>query len=246
MWQHFRKKEGAGRPAPRSGIKGYLYLIYTYYWQMLFLNICFCLACIPVVTIPIALTALNRVYIKLCRDGVVLFWQEFLSECKSSWKKSLRAGLLYGVLLFVCYYLLSLSNGGMDLWGMFTGIVGLVLFILAVVTGAYTFILIAVQELPLKVLLKNAGNLAVLCPGQSAVILVLVVAFFAVAIFHFAVFHLLDGSFSAAEIRLETVTVRLKVNCEQSEQAPCPAGKSMLNYVCSSEMCTAGISAKLE
>ncbi|RKJ46482.1 DUF624 domain-containing protein [bacterium 1XD8-76] len=177
MRQNFRNREGAGRPAPRSGIKGYLYLLYTYYWQMLFLNVCFCLACIPVVTIPIALTALNRVYIKLCRDGVVLFWEEFRGECRSSWKKSLQTGLLYGILLFVCYYLLSLSGGGMDLWGMLTGIAGLVLFILAVVTGAYTFILMAVQELPLKVLFKNARNLAVLCPGQSAVILVLVAAF---------------------------------------------------------------------
>lgn len=196
MWEHFQKKEGAGRPAPRSGIKGYLYLIYTYYWQILFLNICFCVACIPVVTIPVALTALNRVYIKLCRDGVVLFWEEFLSECKSSFKKSLLAGLLYGILLFVCYYLLSLSNGSTDLWGMFTGIMGLVLFIFTVVTGAYTFILIAVQELPLRVLFKNARYLAAVCPGQSAVILLLVVAFFAVALiepFLFLLLFLLGG-----------------------------------------------------
>lgn len=196
MWRHFRKKEGAGRPAPRNGIKGYLYLIYTYYWQMLFLNICFCLACIPVVTMPIALTALNRVYIKLCRDGVVLFWEEFLSECRSGWKKSLQAGLLYGIMLFLCYYLLSLSSGGMDLWGMFTGITGLVLLILTVITGAYTFILTAVQELPLKVLFKNARNLAFLCPGQSAVILALTAAFFAVALiepFVFLLIFLLGG-----------------------------------------------------
>lgn len=196
MRRCFRKKEGAGRPAPHSGIKGYLYLIYTYYWQMLFLNICFCLACIPIVTIPIALTALNRVYIKLCRDGVVLFWEEFLSECRSNRKKPLAAGILYGVLLFVCYYLLSLSGGGLDLWGMLTGITGLVLFILAVTTGAYTFILMAVQELPFQVLLKNARFLAALCPGQSAVILALVVAFFAVAFidpFLFLLLFLMGG-----------------------------------------------------
>lgn len=199
MRQYFRKKEGAGRPAPRSGIKGYLYLIYTYYWQMLFLNICFCLACIPVVTIPIALTALNRVYIKLCRDGVVLFWEEFLSECRSSWKKSLPAGLLYGICLFVCYYLLSLSvSSGMDLWGMLTGIVGLVLLILTVITGVYMFILTAVQDLPLKVLFKNARYLAAICPGQSAAVLALVTAFFVPAFLEPLVFLLvfLLGGFS--------------------------------------------------
>ena len=199
MWQRFWNKEGPGRPAPRSGIKGYLYLIYNYYWQMLFLNICFCVACIPVVTIPIALTALNRVYIKLCRDSVVLFWEEFICECKSSWKKSLSAGFLYGILMFVCYYLLSLSSSsGMDMWGMLTGIMGLVLFILTIITGAYTFILIAVQELPIKVLLKNARFLAAICPGQSAVIFILVVAFFAVAFIEPMIFLLifLLGGFS--------------------------------------------------
>lgn len=201
MWQHFRKKEGAGRPAPQNGIKRYLYLLYTYYWQLLFLNICFCLACIPVVTVPIALTALNRVYIKLCLDGVVFFREEFLSECKSSWKKSLPVGLLYGILLFACYYLLSLSSSGTDLWGMFTGIMGLVLFIFTVITGAYTFILTAVQELPVRMLLRNARYLAAVCPGRSAVILVLVVAFFAVVFLEPFLFLLifLFGGFSVLQ-----------------------------------------------
>lgn len=201
MWQHFRKKEGAGRPAPQNGIKRYLYLLYTYYWQLLFLNICFCLACIPVVTVPIALTALNRVYIKLCLDGVVFFREEFLSECKSSWKKSLPVGLLYGILLFACYYLLSLSSSGTDLWGMLTGIMGLVLFIFTVITGAYTFILTAVQELPVRMLLRNARYLAAVCPGRSAVILVLVVAFFAVVFLEPFLFLLifLFGGFSVLQ-----------------------------------------------
>lgn len=226
MWRCFRKKEGAGRPAPRSGIKGYLYLIYTYYWQLLFLNICFCLACIPVVTIPIALTALNRVYIKLCRDGVVLFWEEFSSECRSNWKKPLAAGILYGVLLFVCYYLLSLSGGGLDLWGMLTGIAGLVLFILAVTTGAYTFILMAVQELPFQVLLKNARFLAALCPGQSAVILALVVAFFAVAFIEPLIFLLifLLGGFSILQYSICWIALspllKYVLKREQPEEVP--------------------------
>ena len=70
------------------------------------------------------------------------------------------------------------------------------LFILAVTTGAYTFILMAVQELPFQVLLKNARFLAALCPGQSAVILALVVAFFAVAFidpFLFLLLFLMGG-----------------------------------------------------
>lgn len=226
MWQHFRKKEGAGRPAPRSGIKGYLYLIYTYYWQMLFLNLCFCLACIPIVTIPIALTALNRVYIKLCRDGVVLFWEEFWGECRSNRKKPLAAGFLYGVLLFVCYYLLSLSGGALDLWGMLTGIAGLLVFILAVITGAYTFILLAVQELPLKVLFKNARFLAALCPGQSAVILALVVAFFAVALIEPLIFLLvfLLGGFSILQYSICWIALspllKYVLKREQPEEAP--------------------------
>ena len=86
----------------------------------------------------------------------------------------------------------------MDMWGMLTGIMGLVLFILTVITGAYTFILIAVQELPIKVLFKNARYLAAVCPGRSAVILLLVVAFFAMAFIEPLIFLLifLLGGFS--------------------------------------------------
>lgn len=199
MWKRFWNREGAGKPAPRSGIKGYFYLIYTYYWQMLFLNFCFLLACLPVVTIPIALTAMDRVYIKLSQKGVVLFWAEFWHECKVSWKKSLPVGILYGILLGVCYYLLSLSaSSGMNLWGLVTGVVGLVIFIFTIIIGAYTFILIAVQELPVKQLVKNAGCLAGICPKQSVIILLLVVGFFAIAFIDPIIFLvvLLLGGFS--------------------------------------------------
>lgn len=189
MWKRFWNKEGPGRPAPKGGIRGYLYLIYTYFWQMLFLNLCFALACLTVVLIPAALTAMDRVYVKLVKDGCTLIWEEFWDEFKGSWKKSIRAGALFALTLLLSYYLMSLSySEGMSVFGFTTGVIGLILLLLAVILGSYTFILIAVQDLPLGQILRNARILSAVCFWQSAGIAALVLLFFSIALIHPLVF----------------------------------------------------------
>lgn len=165
-------REGAGKPAPQSGAGLYFYLIKTYYWQFLWLNWVFLLSCIPVVTIPAALTAASRVYLKLVREGNVLFWLEYKTEFRRSFGKSLPFGLLCALGLFGSYYLLSLgiSNGESIFALLFFG-AGLCLLVLTAAWCSYAFVLLAAQDLPGRVLAKNAWYLMLL--GSKATLAVL-------------------------------------------------------------------------
>lgn len=152
-----RKKERLDEPAPSQGRAAYFYKLTTFFWKFMTLNCLFLLASLPIVTIPVALTAVNRVCIKLIRTGNVLVWEEFRDEFKSSFKKGLRMGLFFAVWLFVAYYILSL---GLTNWENPTGVifmaVGAIVFAVMAIWASYGFVLLASLDLPVRQLLKNA------------------------------------------------------------------------------------------
>lgn len=169
---HRGMKEGPGLPPPQSGAALYGYLLKTYYWQLLWLNWVFLLSCIPIVTIPAALTALDRGCLKLVREGQVLFWMEYKTEFRRSFAKSLPAGLLFAAVLFVSYYLLSLGlSNGDSLFAMLFSGAGLGVLVLGTGWGAYAFVLLAAQELPVGTVLKNAWYLMLLGGRYTAAVL---------------------------------------------------------------------------
>lgn len=165
-------REGPGTPAPQGGAALYFYLLKTYFWQLLWLSWMFLLSCIPVVTIPAALTAVSRVCLKLVREGTVLFWLEYKTEFRRSFGKSLPFGLVCAAALFGSYYLLSLGvTNGESLYGLLFSGAGLCLLVLAAAWGSYAFVLLAAQELPVGTLAKNAWYLMLLGGRYTAAVL---------------------------------------------------------------------------
>ena len=156
------------------GFLDYIRIFWTHFWQLAFLNIVFCLACLPVVTIPAALAGMNRACIKLVQEGYVLVWLEFRDAFRKEFGKSLGLGVLFGGLLAGSYYLLSLglSNGGNPYGLLFSG-GGLCLLAIAVLWGQYSFVLLASLDLPLGAILRNGWSLAFLGAPSSLGILVL-------------------------------------------------------------------------
>lgn len=151
------------RAVPQEGFRGYVSLYLTYFWQLLFVNGVFLLACLPVVTIPAALTALNRVCIKLIQDRYTLVWPEFRDEFKGNFGRSLKIGLAFVPVFFVSYYLLSLgvTNGG-NAYGMLFSGAGLLVGLLALAVCQYAFVLNASLDLPAWAILKNSRALTFL------------------------------------------------------------------------------------
>lgn len=151
------------REVPREGFRGYVNLYLTYFWQLIFVNLVFLLACIPVVTIPAAFTALNRVCIKLIHDRYTLVWLEFRDEFCRSFGRSFKIGLPFVPVFFLSYYLLSLgmTNGGNPYGMLFSG-VGLLVGLLGLAVFQYAFVLNAALDLPAWAILKNSRALTFL------------------------------------------------------------------------------------
>ena len=117
---------------------------------------------------PAALCAMDRVLIVLVREGNVLLWEEFRDEFKKDFWRSLPLGLLFGGLLFLGYFLLSLGMGnfGTFLGPMFFAF-GLFAIGLALGRGSYAFLMRAMFDLPNGQILKNANGMSALRGGRG-------------------------------------------------------------------------------
>jgi uncharacterized membrane protein YesL len=65
-------------------------------WKLVALNLMFLAFSIPVVTMPASLCGMNRVLIKLWREGNCFLWSDFWDEFKANILKPCRLGLYAG------------------------------------------------------------------------------------------------------------------------------------------------------
>lgn len=152
--RRFAPGKGVEAPSPKKGAARFFFLFTTYFWSLMGINLLFILCCLPIVTIPASLCALNRYLIRMVRDGVGFSVEDYWREWKSQLLKGLPAGLLCFLPLCYAYYLISLSigakgSGMVFAFGVFWALFGLLF-------GGYVFVLLSMLELPAKVLLKNA------------------------------------------------------------------------------------------
>lgn len=147
---------------PRSGIKRVAYILINHTGELILVNVLFLLCCIPVITIPAALTALNRYLIIILRIGYGFSLWDYIDEFKKSLVKGIFLGFVVGILCFYGYYLLSLANNFLPgvQQNMILGI-GFGVLSLGILQGAYTFVLGAMLDLPGRHLLKNAAILMI-------------------------------------------------------------------------------------
>ena len=156
-------KEGDDRPVPQSGIARYGFLLATHFWKLVAGNLLFVVFSLPIITLPAALTALNRVCVKLVREGNCLLWPEFRDEFCASLGSGLLLGLPYGLLLVGSYYLLSLGlSNASSVFGMLFFMLGFCALLVCAVFGSWAFVLKSMLSLPNRDIQKNARVLAML------------------------------------------------------------------------------------
>lgn len=142
---------------PKKGAPRVWYVIRNYGGKLVLVNILFLLCCLPVVTIPAALAALNRYISKIFRTGYGFTMGDYWKEFKQSLLKCLPLGILSFVLGFYAYYLLSVSGNfeGSPMRDMIFGI-GIGVLIFDILLTSYVFVMTAMLDLPNRYLLKNA------------------------------------------------------------------------------------------
>lgn len=157
---------------PREGAARVWYIVRNYTGKLFLVNLIFLLCCMGLVTIPAAVTALNRYLCKIFRSGYGFTMEDYWKEFKGSLFKTLPLGLLVFLLGFYAYYLLSVSGNfagsvaGDLIFGIGAGILAL-----TVLLFSYVFVMAAMLELPGRYLLKNAWILMI-AEWKTSVLLV--------------------------------------------------------------------------
>ena len=148
---------------PRGGMKRVGYVMINYTGKLVVINLLFILCCIPVITIPAALSALNCYVGKIFRVGYGVELSDFWKEFKCGIRKNVLLGLINGLIAFYAYYLLSLANNftGSGQRDVVTGI-GIGVAVIAILLGSYSFVLTSMLDLTCRHILKNAGILMII------------------------------------------------------------------------------------
>lgn len=162
-------KEGTDEPVPAEGIARYWFLLRTHAGKLIAANLLFLLFSLPLVTLPGSLSALNRVCVKLVKDGNCLLWPEFIEEFRASFASGLLLGLPLGALLAASYYLLSLgiSNSG-TLYSVLFSALGCLALLFCASFGSWAFVLRAMLALPNRDIRTNARILSLVETKRTA------------------------------------------------------------------------------
>lgn len=189
--KRFAPGKGVMEPPPDKGIKRFGFLLWNHVWKLVTLNVLFLAFCVPVITIPAAFCGLNRVLIKLVREGHCFLWSDFWKEFKANFLRGMLFGLLCAAILFASYYFLSLSiSYGQNGFDVITGAIGFLLFGFAVLFSSYVFVFLPTLELNNMGIAKNAFILSVtewktnlVIVGSLLTTTLLTIAFFPYTIF---------------------------------------------------------------
>ncbi|MDP3446991.1 MAG: DUF624 domain-containing protein [Eubacteriales bacterium] len=195
----FAPGKGVTQPPPERGWKRFFFVLGTHFWKLISLNLLFLAFCIPIVTIPAAFCGMNRVIIKLYREGNCFVWTEFYKEFRSNLFKAMPFGVLGGMTLFASYYFLSLSiSAAANRVEVFSAAIGILLLLFAVLFLNYAFIFLPTLDLKNSQIAKNAFIFLITEGGTNLIILasVATTALVSVVLFPFSLFPLMLLSFS--------------------------------------------------
>ena len=189
----FDPKSAAKRP-PEKGIALFLHMLWTNGLQLFGLNMLTILLCIPVVTVPAALCAMNRVCGILIRRGYVFLAETYFKEFRQSFVRAMMLGILYAGFFLsgfisICY---GIAFEGEKL-AVFSKIFGFAEIGITFLLSGWSFILLSLQDLPLGQLLRNTIAMIFLEAGCSLKILLVTAVCAAAAwfLFPYSVFFLL-------------------------------------------------------
>ena len=154
-------------------MKTFSQIIRNYWVDLVLLNLAFLLGCIPVVTIPAALSALSRALLRMQREENVRIFRDFFRDVKTGFRRSLLPGciLLAG---------LALSYFGWRVCAQAdSGRVPLLVFLLLWIYAVFSFSMYAIPlaaqlDLPLRAVFRNALILLLARSGQNVAALLVV------------------------------------------------------------------------
>ena len=174
------KKEIKKDEAKKQGMSLFFSVLWREFWELCKLNLIMMVFCLPVVTIPATVTAVNKVMIFMLLDKPVYTFEDFFQTFKKEWKRATVLGLPYllllGLVLFAMYFYSSVY---VNFYLYTFSMLGVAVLI---IIGFYLFSLLGFIDLDLKSILKDALILTFLRIPQNLLALMGILAVVFVAI----------------------------------------------------------------
>ena len=155
-----------------------LSMLYRELVSLISLNLLFIFTCIPIITIPAALTAMNRITCTMVQDQNYFLWQDYWKTFKREFGKALLGGVVFGIAfaLFVLAGLVYYNIFGKSF--LFTIILAFTACFLIIIylASTYYWTMLAFVDLPFKALFKNSLIMVLGCWKRSLLALVIIAA----------------------------------------------------------------------
>lgn len=191
----FWTREGPGiakDAPPKTGWALLADVVARNWWELVQLNLLVLLCCLPVVTIPAALVAAARICVLMLEDRPVYLGRDFFEAFRQRFWKATALGLAAAVAIglsgYAAFVFLQAAKASIFLALPLT--VSAVTTVFLAIAASYAFVLLAMRDQPVGLLLKRAllGALARPLPALAALAViallwVLHVLFYPVSIF---------------------------------------------------------------
>ena len=171
---YYQAGAGEDLELPKGGSKLFFYLVFTYPWKLILLNLLTLLLCVPIVTIPATLSALSRVSMKLAMQGYCNVFAEYWEEWKAAWVRYLPFFFLSAIPAIAGIVVVWSRIGSIASAADFllVAVCALVFFIVYVL-WCYAFPLFAIIDLPPKQNIRNAFFFLASQPRINAILIAL-------------------------------------------------------------------------
>ena len=177
-------KEGRGVTpedvASESPVKRFFTEYFHRFWQLIFLNCLYIIACVPIVTIGPATAAMNYVCRNMTQGKPVSFFSDFVEKCKEHFRQGVIVGLIQvatAALLILSFLSWTSSGwGATEAWRTAAVIVIFLVGYLFFFGSFYLYPMMVSFDLTVKQLFRNSFILAMTQLWRNLVILAVAVA----------------------------------------------------------------------
>ena len=152
------------------------------FWNLIKLNLLFVLSCIPIVTIPAAITAMSRITCTMVRDENFFLWNDYWKAFKRDFWRSLLMGT--AIVLLAAVFAISLIfyynlAGTVDKLFIVVAAFSVCLILIVLVAAFYFFPMLALVDLPVSKLAINSLVMVFGCFKRSLLAVLWFALFFA-------------------------------------------------------------------
>lgn len=179
------------RPMPNGGVVLYFYTLRTHADTLFLLSLITLLCSLPVITAPAAICAMNRVCGQLLRQGSPFPVRTYFEEFRESFFRGFSLGLLLSAFLLSGFISICYGIANVD-YRILCIVFGGTEICITLLFGSWVFLIMSIQDLPLRLLISNAIALLLLEPLCSLKLLgaIAVTIAFLWLLFPFSLFSL--------------------------------------------------------